>query len=377
MQFPAIAAFLFLWFALGVQERKPTPSAGENRQATSAEINDPMAIAVDGSTLYVAEFLGAIRRIDLKSGIITSVPLKTRLSIDSLVVSNDGNLIATEYTVGRLCRIDPQSGSLTTIAGGKRFGFSGDGGPAINAELGRPSFVAIDAANNLFIADEGNMRIRRVDAKTGIITTVAGSGKRDSTGDGRPALDAGLDFPNSVALDRDGNLFIAQYGYGSGSHRIRRVDAKSGIITTIAGSATAGLIGDGGPALSASLESPSHLLFDRMGGLYVVDPANDRVRFIDGKTQTIKTVAGSTKGFGGDGGPATLARLDNPSGLALDSEGNLYIAEFVNHRVRRVDARTGVIRTVAGNGFPHHMHVLASVIPSERRRLRRAALYIG
>jgi streptogramin lyase len=318
-----------------------------------------MAIAVEGSTLYVAEFLGAIRRIDLKSGIITTIPAKRRLSIDSLVVGRDGNLIATEYSVGRVCKIDPIDGSLTTIAGGNKFGFSGDGGPAIDAELGRPSFVAIDPANNLYIADEGNMRIRRVDSKTGIITTVAGSGKRNSSGDGGPALEAGLDFPNSVALDQEGNLFIAQSGYAQESNRIRRVDAKTGIITTVFGPPKTGSSEDH----FANLGSPSHLLFDRSGGLYVVDSFNDVVRFIDGKPQTIGIVAGSTKGFGGDGGPANLARLDNPNGIALDSEGNLYIAEFVNHRVRRVDAHTGIIQTVAGNGFPHHIHVMALLIP--------------
>ncbi len=354
----ASAALLFLWIAFAqVSERQP--HVGDNGPATKAEINDPQAIALDGSkTLYIVQE-GAIRRVDLKSGIITTVQTKTPLeAIDSLTVDSAGNLIATEFTVDRVRRIDPASGSVTTIAGGIRLKFSGDGGPAIDAGLNRPGFVTTDTADNVYFADIGNSRIRRVDAKTGIITTVAGSGKRDSSGDSGPALEAGFEYPNSVALDRDGNLFISQYGYGQDSHRIRRVDAKTGIITTVVGLAKAGLTGDGGPALSAGLQSPSDLLFDRMGNLYVVDPVNDRVRLIDVKTQSINTIVGSTKGFGGDGGPAIRARLDNPSSIALDSDGNLYIAEFVNHRIRRVDARTGIIQTVAGNGRPNHGHVL-------------------
>jgi streptogramin lyase len=326
---------MFLWIAFA-----QTPRAGDNGPATKAEINDPEAIAVDGSkTLYIAEN-GAIRRVDLKNGSITTVQSKTPLGgINSLALDTAGNLIATEHTGDRVLRIDPTSGSVTTIAGGKRNEFSGDGGPAIDAGLSGAKSVTTDAANNIYLVDFYNSRIRRVDATTGLITTVAGSGKRDSSGDGGPALDAGLEYPNSVAVDRDGNLFIAQYGYGQDSHRIRRVDAKTGIITTVA----------------ASMQSPFNLLFDRMGNLYVVD--NGRVRCIDEKTKRLKTIAGAGKGFGGDGGPAIRARLE-PSAIAMDSEGNLYIAEFARHRIRRVDARTGVIQTVAGNGLPSHGHVV-------------------
>jgi streptogramin lyase len=357
--FLASAVGLSLWIALA-QVRVRQQRVGDNGPATKAEINDPQSIALDGTkTLYIVQGDGAVRRVDLKSGIITTVQTEISLeAISSLAMDSAGNLIATEFTVDRVRRIDPASGSVTTVAGAKRIAFSGDGGPAIDAGLSSPDFVLTDAANNVYFADLGNSRIRRVDAKTGIITTVAGSGKRDSSGDGGPALEAGLEYPNSVALDGDGNLFISQFGYGQDSHRIRRVDAKTGIITTIAGLAKAGLTGDGGPALSAGLQSPSHLLFDRMGNLYVVDPVNNRVRFIDAKTQRIKTIAGSTEGFVGDGGPAIHTRLFNPSSIAMDSEGNLYIAEFVSHRIRRVDARTGIIQTVAGNGLPNHIHVL-------------------
>jgi DNA-binding beta-propeller fold protein YncE len=326
------AAVLSLWIAFA----QPAPLA------TKAEIKDPEAIAVDGSkALYIAAD-GVIRRVDLKSGIITTVQTTTRLEpINSLTMDAAGNLIATEYTVGRVRRIDPTSGLVTTIAGSKGLEFSGDGGPAIDAGINGPHFVTTDAANNIYLVDFYSNRIRRIDARTGIIATVAGSGKRDSSGDGGPALDAGLEYPNSVAVDPDGNLFIAQYGYGPDSHRIRQVDAKTGIITTVAG--------------LASLQSPFNLLFDRRGNLYVVD--HGRVRSIDVRTKRIKTITGSAKEPAGDGGPAIRARLE-PTAIAMDSEGNLYIAEFERHRIRRVDARTGVIQTVAGDGRPADAHIV-------------------
>jgi hypothetical protein len=231
---------------------------------------------VDGSkALYIVEgretkyLESVIRRVDLKTSIITTVRTATKLTpIDSLALDNNGTLLATEFTEDRICRIDPISGSVTTIAGGNQIDFSGDEGPAIDAEF---------------------------------------------------------EYPNSVAVDREGNLFIAQYGYGNESHRIRSVDAKTGIITTVAGLGKAGFAPDGESSLSASLQSPSDLLFDRMGNLYLID--NGRVRYVDAATKRMKTVAGSTSGFSGDGGPAIRAGLD-ASAIALDSEGNLYIADF-------------------------------------------------
>ena len=349
---------LFLWIAFAQKEtRQANAGVGDNGLATNAELNAPLAIAVDGSqTLYIAEFLGVIRRVDLKTGIITTLHTSTKLELmTSLAVDTAGNLLAAEHVVDRVRRINPTTGSVTTIAGGRRLQFGGDGGPALDAGLSSPHYVVTDANDNLYIVDLGDRRVRRVDAHTGIITTVAGNGKCDSSGDGGPALGAGLEYPNSIALDRDGNLFIAQYGYGQDSHRIRRVDTKSGIITTVAGLAKEGLTGDGGPAPSASLTAPSDLLFDRMGDLYVV--ASDRVRYIEARTRIITTIAGSTKGFAGDGGPAIKARFDSPSSVAMDADGNLYIADYMNNRIRRVNIHTGVIQTVAGNGLPHEPRI--------------------
>jgi sugar lactone lactonase YvrE len=323
-----------------------------------AEISDPQALAIDShGTLYIAENKIFIRRIDPRTGIITTLQTKRGLEeITSLSVDRKGKLLATEYESDRVITIDPANGSVTTIAGGGRPGFSGDGGPAKDAGLSRPESVITDIADNIYFADFDNDRIRRVDAKTGIITTIAGSGKQDSSGDGGLAIDAGLQFPNSVAVDREGNVYISQDGDGPNSGRVRRVDAKSGIIRTVTGSGKAGLTGDGGPALAGGLNFPSDLLLDAMGNLYVVEETNDRVRHINAHTQVIRTVAGPTNGFGGDGGSAVLAKLDYPTSIAIDSNGNLYIADQRNHRIRRVDARTGIIKTVAGNGLPKHIH---------------------
>jgi sugar lactone lactonase YvrE len=354
------AGLLFLWLGIA-QVNKPQHILrdGDNGPATKAEVNDPHALAVDGSILYIAENTNTVRRLDLRTGVITTLQTQSKLEpIASLAVDTAGNLIVAEFTAERVRRVDPRAGTVTTVAGSGGTGFSGDGGPAINATLRRPEGVTTDRDGNIYFADIANYRIRRVDARTGTITTVAGNGNNNSDGDRGSALKAGLELPNSVAVDHDGNIFVAQYGYGQHSHRIRRIDGRTGIITTVAGMGRAGLSGDRGPAFSAGLQSPSDLLFDRTGNLYVVDPVNDRVRLIDANTKTIITVAGSTKGFGGDGGPASRARLNNPSSIALDADGNLYIAEFVNHRVRRVDARTGIIETIAGNGLPSHGHTM-------------------
>ena len=331
---------------------------GDSGLAVKAEVSAPQAIAVDGSAiLYIAENENAIRRVDLRSGTITTLQTKRKLEeISSLAVDKKGNLLAAEPD--RVIRIDPTNGSVVTVAGGGRPGFSGDGGPAKDAVLGHPESVTTDTADNVYIADFDNHRIRRVDAKTEIITTIAGSGKQDSSGDGGPAVDAGLVFLSSVAIDREGNVYISEGGHGPNSGRVRRVDEKSGIITTVAGSGKAET-SDGGPALAVGLEFPSSLQLDAMGNLYVLEETNDRVRYIDGYTHVISTAAGSTNGFGGDGGPAVLARLDYPRSIAMDSDGNLYIADMDNYRIRRVDVRTGIIETVAGNGLPKHIHSIS------------------
>jgi sugar lactone lactonase YvrE len=269
-----------------------------------------------------------------------------------VAVDAAGNLFIADRDNNRVRRVDVATGVITTVAGGSDSGSWGDGGPAAGAALDHPSGVAVDAAGNLYIADTYNSRVRKVDAATGIISIVAGSvevgvGLAGYGGDGGPATSALLNQPTGVAADAAGNLFIAD----EGNQRVRRVDAVTGIITTVAGTGTAGDGGDGGPAAGAALDHPSGVAVDAAGNLFIADYYNFRVRRLDAATGVITTVAGDgSYGFAGDGGPATAASLSLLYGVAVDAAGNLFLTDTSNFRVRRVDATTGVITTVAGNG---------------------------
>jgi trimeric autotransporter adhesin len=233
------------------------------------------------------------------------------------------------------------SGNIFTVAGNALQGFSGDGGPARNATLLIPQGVALDSKGNLYIADQWNNRVRKVDT-SGIITTIAGNGTEGFGGDGGPAVGAELDRPTGLAVDNAGSLYIAD----TNNHRVRKVD-PSGIISTVAGTGTPGFNGDGGPAINAEINFPGSLA-TKGGNLYIADVANDRIRKVDSMGK-ISTVAGNgTQGFGGDGGPATSAQLAQPWGVTVHG-ANIYIADTLNHRVRKVDS-SGKISTVAGDG---------------------------
>src|ERR1035438_9102207 len=225
-------------------------------------------------------------------------------------------------------------------------GVGGDGGPATAAQLNFPTGVAADAAGNLFIADTFNNRIRKVSAN-GIITTVAGTGARGFGGDGGPATAAQLNYPQGVAVDAAGSLFIAD----TGNMVVRKVSA-SGILATFAGTAAAadaqGFSGDGGAATAAQLNNPKGLAVDAFGNLFIADTGNQRIRQVSGGI--ITTVAGGgTSGPGDDSGPATAVQLYNPVGVAVDAAGNLFIAGTSDPRIRKVSA-SGIITTVAGTG---------------------------
>jgi sugar lactone lactonase YvrE len=233
------------------------------------------------------------------------------------------------------------------VAGGDKAGYEGDGGPATSAGLFNPHGVTVDASGNIYIADTGNNRIRMVTRSTGIVTTVAGDGSYGYKGDGGQATSTGLLNPYGVAVDASGNIYIAD----TGDYRIRLVTSSTGIITTVAGDGTAGYKGDGGQATSAGLTYPYGVAVDASGNIYIADSYDNRIRLVTKSTGIITTVAGDgSYGYKGDGGPATSAGLSFPRGIALDASGNIYIADFYPNRIRMVMKSTGIITTVAGGG---------------------------
>ncbi len=239
-----------------------------------------------------------------------------------------------------------QASYIYTLAGNGFIGYSGDGGPATQAELNQPNSSVIDTAGNLYIADSYNNVIRRVAATTKLITTIAGTGTAGYSGDAGAATSAQLNSPYSLALDSSGDLYFTDLN----NNAVRRIAAATGVITTVAGNGTAGFGGDGGLAVSAQLNYPTGIAFDTSGNLYISDTGNSRIRAI-AANGTIRTVAGSGTDAGstGDGGPATAAGLYGPIGIAVDSAANIYIAEYSGQVVRKVTAGTGVISTVAGS----------------------------
>ena len=292
-------------------------------------------------------------------------------------MDSSGNLFIADIGNHRIRKVDT-SGNISTVAGTGSAGFSGDGGSATSAQLDKPSGVAVDSSGNIFITDQDNHRIRKVDT-SGNISTVAGSGTPGFSGDGGPATSAKIQSPLRVELDPSGNLFFTDFN----NRRIRKVDT-SGTITTVAGTGAAGFSGDGGPATSAQLGLfPGGVAVDSSGNLFIADKSNNRIRKVETVAaavpthtptptatptptptatptptptpvpvvfEDISTVAGDgTFGFGDDGGPATSAQLKNPFGVAVDSAGNLFIAGNFNHRIRKVDT-SGNISTVAGTG---------------------------
>ena len=258
----------------------------------------------------------------------------------------DGAIWFCEHAGHRIRRIAPD-GTISTVVGTGKRGYTGDEGPAAQATLNLPHELRFDAAGNLFIADTSNHAIRRVDAKTGIITTFAGNRRRGYSGDGDPAGEASFNSPHSLQFSPDGNLHVCDVS----NHVIRRIDMGTGVITTIAGTGRPGPTPDGSPLKGTPLHSPRSMDFDREGNLWLATREGNQVFKLDLAGGTIHLVAGTGKpGFTGNGGPAREATLSGPKGIALDPSGNAWLADTESHTVRMVDAQSGTIELIAGTG---------------------------
>ena len=307
-------------------------------RAVSLQVGVPNITTVAGTGVY---YYG----VSPDGGLATATDI---YSTSSVVVDPAGNFYFGESWYPRVRLVTASTGIITTVAGGNGpHGYSGDGGPATSATMHGAAALVLDKVGNLYVADAGNHRIRKVAASTGIITTVAGTGVQGYSGDGGPALSAQFDTPREIALDAASNVYIAD----AENHRIRKVDALTGIVSTVVGTGTAGFSGDGGPAISAQIDRPLGVAADPAGNLYISDYYNYRVRKVDASTGVITTVAGTgIEGYTGDGGAATSARIHGPIYVAVDPAGNIYLSDNLSDRIRKVDGNTGLITTVVGTG---------------------------
>lgn len=336
---------------------------GDKMPALAAALNYPSGLALDaGGALYIADTgNNLVRKIDqplTTSATITSIagngapaysgdggPARSAQLNGPRGVSFDaqGNLLIADTDNNRVRKIDAR-GIITTIAGADHG--SGDNGPALNARMFEPSGIAIDGTGNVYVSDTNNNRVRRI-ATNGAITNFAGNGSAGFSGDGGNATSAELNSPAGLTFDRSGALYIAD----SGNNVIRKV--LNGVISTVAGNGTGGNDGDGKQATEAQFYHPSMVAFDRSGTMYIADSNNNRIRKV-GTDGIVRHVAGEAKqglpGYAGDGDMAETARLNYPRGLAIDPNGNIFIADFFNDRIRKIAAGSGIITTAAGTG---------------------------
>ncbi len=339
-------------------------NSGDGGLATSASFSGPAGVAVDASgNIYIADAGpdgNVVRKVTASTGIITTVAgngtqgysgdggpaTGAQLNVpDAVAVDASGNIYIADSNNSAIRKVTVGTGIITTVAGNGTQGYSGDGGPATSANLRYPHGVAVDASGNIYIGDTANSRVRKVDASTGIITTVAGNGSIGCSGDAGTATEATLADPYGIAVDASGKIYIVDIDCMS----VRMVDA-SGNITTVAGNGSIGYSGDGGQATNAELTGPQDVALGPAGSFYIADTNNLRIRMVDA-SGVISTVAGNGyTSLGGDGFSATKASLSGPGGVAMDTSGNVYIADSNNNVIRKVDASTGIIATVAGNG---------------------------
>jgi len=321
-------------------------------QARRTPINGPTELAWDsnGFLFIVESEQGRLLRLDLKHASIQSMlpepqaPVDTQFDVPNAIAADQNGALYIADFDGRLRQMNVISGATRTLLpsppeGSKRL-------------LEAPAELAVDGHGEPLVVDRHN-KVFRWNRSLDTLETVAGTGSMGFAGDGGPATAASFQSPEGVALDSAGNIFVSDYSHC----RIRKIVAKTGIITTVAGTGECASEGDGGPATQAAINYPGSVAVDRSGNIYFVEGGTNKVRRIDPQGG-ISTYAGNGEmGFSGDGGPASKAALGNPAGITLDSTGNLYISEYVNNRIRRVDAVTHIISTIAGNGKPRRIDV--------------------
>lgn len=336
---------------------------GDGGNALLAGLDFPRSLAINNNNLYCFDSPHVIRKIALATNIIGTVcgnyangtsgipgPISgvQLYQWQSLTVDKQNNVYFADRYNNKIYKLDAVTDTITTVAGTGAQGINdGNGGLAINANLNTPMVVTVDTTGNIFFVENGN-EIRKVSAGTGIITAIVDTAAITGySGDGGAAINATIRNPNGLAVDAAGNLYIAD----TYNNTIRKVTAATGIITTIAGTGTAGYTGDGGLATVATLRQPYGVTIDQAGNIYFTEDGNLVVRRIDAVTGIITTVGGNgIPGFSGDGGAATSAKLNVPYGITTDTAGNIYFADQFNQRVRRINITTGIITTVAGNG---------------------------
>jgi sugar lactone lactonase YvrE len=362
-----------------VAGNSPSGYGGDGGPARDAFMNEPRMQTFDGAgTMYIVDtFNQVIRRVGA-DGIITTVAGKaggyvprkdsdckenfageggpareaTMSCPHSAAVAPNGDLLIADSANHVIRKVDHASGIITTVVGeGGKNGEDGDGGPASAAHIDGPKGIVYDANWNLLIADSGNAKIRRVDAVTGVITTIAGTGESGLGGDGGPATEAQLDEPRTLAVAPDGSIYFTE----PKANKVRRID-PAGIITTFAGTGKAGFSGDGGPANKAMLNFNRGVNVDGAGTVWIADSLNQRIRKVDA-SGTITTVAGhgkacyySSNNTCGDGGPASQAGFAVPRAVEFDEAGNLYICDTFNERIRRIDNFAGAVRRTTAPG---------------------------
>lgn len=329
---------------------RPENSASEGR-ATAVNVGDPFGVEIgpDGA-LYICEVRNhRVLRLDLSSGQLTTVAGtgKKGYSGDGGPATNAelnepyevrfdsrGNMLFVEMQNQLVRKVDRQTGTITTVAGTGQKGYSGDGGLATKAQFSSPHSIALDAADNLYIADIGNHRIRKVDRQTGIVTTIAGNGERKQPAAGKTGPDKPMLGPRALFIDGPTMWIALREG-----HAVWKMDLPSGVLAHISGTGAKGFTGDGGPASQATFNGPKGIAIGPDKCVYVVDTENHAIRKIDPQSGLISTIAGlgpDKKGADGDGGAAKMATLDRPHGICVAPDGAVYIGDTLNHRVRRI-----------------------------------------